>query len=241
MVTEPVVRVDTDPAGNTATFLATIDSCRGVTVRPQFSVDVTIEQVTNLAGFDARLGCDPTVLKVTRADYNYFLATAGTVTNWGEAPTPQNPDTDGTLSMVAALFPLPDQGASGEGVVAQVTLQAVASGLSDLNLSNIKLPDINNQPIGDEDGDDLFDGPVANGGIAVDQPCSGSTPTPAPTPMPTPTADPPVGGFAELPDVAAPAGGSGLCIGLYAIVVALVALPAATLAAWCVWRERPSD
>ena len=187
VVTEPVVSVDTDPTGNTATFVGTIDPCREVTVDPLgFDIDVTIEQVTDLAGFEAKLHYNPAVLKVTDVDYSYFLATAGSVTNWGESPTPTNPDTDGTLSMIAVLFPLPITGASGEGVLARVTLEAVGSGLSGLNLTDVKLADINNDPIGDEDHDQIFDGPVANGEIAVDQPCS--------------TPDPPVGGIAELPD-----------------------------------------
>lgn len=193
VVTEPVVSVDTDPTDNTATFVATINPCREVTVGPEFQIDVTIEQVTNLAGFEVKLDYNPAVLKVTAIeDYNnYFLGTAGSVTNWGEAPTSLNPDTDGTLLMAATLpmYPLPQVGASGEGALARVTLQAVDSGLSDLNLRDIKLADINAQPIGDEDGDQVFDGPFANGEIAVGQPCS------------SPTPNPPVGGIAELPNV----------------------------------------
>jgi len=229
VVTEPVVSVDTDPTGNTATFVGTIDPCRQVTVGPPaFEVDVTIQQVTNLAGFEADLSYNAAVLKVTGVDYNYFLATAGFVTNWGEAPSPQQPDTDGSLDMVAALFPLPDAGASGEGAMARVTLQAVANGLSDLSLSNVKLSDINVQPIGDENGDDFFDGPVANGDIAVGQPCS------------TPTPDPPsVGGFAELPDAAAQARGSGPGAGHRALLAGLASAAAAAIAAWYVWARRP--
>lgn len=198
VVTEPVVSVDADiddnddgTPDNTATSVGTIDPCREVTVDPLgFDIDVTIEQVTDLAGFEAKLDYNPAVLKVTGVDYSYFLATAGSVTNWGEAPTSLNPDTDGTLSMVATLsIPLPATGATGEGVLARVSLEAVANGLSDLNLNDIKLADINTQPIGDETGDQVFDGPVANGQIAVAQPCS------------SPTPDPPVGGIAELPHV----------------------------------------
>jgi hypothetical protein len=208
VVTEPVVSVDTNPTDNTATFVGTIDPCREVTVDPLgFDIDVTIEQVIDLAGFEAHLVYDPSVLKVTGVDYSYFLATAGSVTNWGEAPTSLNPDTDGTLSMVATLsIPLPATGATGEGVLARVSLEAVANGLSELNLNDIKLADINTQPIGDETGDQVFDGPVANGQIAVAQPCS--------------TPDPPVGGIAELPDVPGSSGPNHIALaGLAAAAV----------------------
>jgi len=222
VVTEPVVSVDTDPTDNTATFVATIDPCREVTVGPEFDIDVTIEEVTDLAGFEAHLVYDPSVLKVTGVDYNYFLATAGSVTNWGEAPTSLNPDTDGTLSMVATLsIPLPATGATGEGVLARVTLQAVDSGLSDLNLSDIKLADINTQPIGDETGDQVFDGPVANGKIAVGQPCS------------SPTPNPPVGGIAELPDVPGSSGPNYTALA----ALAATALVALTAGAWYARRH----
>jgi hypothetical protein len=225
VVTEPVVSVDTDPTDNTATFVATIDPCREVTVDPLgFDIDVTIEQVTDLAGFEAKLDYNPAVLKVTGVDYSYFLATAGSVTNWGEAPTSLNPDTDGTLSMVATLsIPLPATGATGEGVLARVSLEAVANGLSELNLNDIKLADINTQPIGDEDDppDQIFDGPVNHGQIAVAQPCS--TPTPAP----------PVGGMAELPDAPASSGRNHIALaGLTA-----AALLALTAGAWYAGRR----
>ena len=58
----------------------------------------------------------------------------------------------------------------------------------------------------------------------------GSTP-PTPTPTPTPA---PVGGIAEYPDVAAPAGGSGPSVEHYALLAGLasVALVALTAGAW---------
>jgi hypothetical protein len=212
VVTEPVVSVDTDPTDNTATFVATIDPCRQVTVDPLgFDIDVTIEEVTDLAGFEAKLHYNPAVLKVTGVDYNYFLATAGSVQDWGET----TPDNDGTFSMVATLsIPLPATGASGSGVLARVSLEAVASGLSDLNLSDIKLADINTQPIGDETGDQVFDGPFANGEIAVDQACPGN--------------DPPVGGIAELPDLGDSSSPSYLAL----IGLAAMALLLLTAGAW---------
>ena len=220
VVTEPVVSVDTDPTNNTFEFVATIDPCREVTVDPLgFDIDVTIEQVTDLAGFEAKLDYNPAVLKVTGVDYSYFLATAGSVQDWGET----TPDNDGTFSMVATLsIPLPATGATGEGVLARVSLEAVANGLSDLNLSDIKLADINTQPIGDETGDQVFDGPFANGEIAVDQPCS------------SPTPDPPVGGIAELPD--APDSSSRNYVALAGLAAA--ALFALSAGAWYAGRRR---
>lgn len=183
----PVIGIDTDPTGNSDTAVGTIDACQAVEAGDTFEVDVTIQEVTDLAGFEAHLLYDPSVLKVTAVDYDYFLATAGSVQNWGEAPTLLNPDTDGTLSMIVAFMPLPYVGASGDGVLARITFQAVASGSCDLDLSGVKLADINNNPIGDTDDDDDFDGPISKGQIAVNQPCPTSIPTVTPTATRTPT------------------------------------------------------
>ena len=186
----PVIGIDTDPTGNSDTAVGTIDACQAVEAGDTFEVDVTIQEVTDLAGFEAHLVYDPSVLRVTAVDYDYFLATAGTLMVVGEAP----PDTDGTFRMVAALLPLPDVGASGEGVLARITFEALASGSCDLDLSEVKLGDSNVQPIGDTDADDDFDGPISKGQIAVNQPCPTSipavTPTGTPTSTPTTTATP---------------------------------------------------
>jgi len=183
----PVIGIDTDPTGNSDTAVGAIDACQAVEAGDTFEVDVTIQEVTDLAGFEAHLLYDPSVLKVTAVDYNYFLATAGSVQNWGEAPTLLNPDTDGTLSMVVAFMPLPYIGASGDGVLVRITFQAVASGSCDLDLSGVKLGDSNVQPIGDTDADDDFDGSISKGQIAVNQPCPSSIPTVTPTATRTPT------------------------------------------------------
>jgi hypothetical protein len=180
-----VIGIDADPTGNSATAIGPTDACRSVVVGDTLQVDVTIQEVPDLAGFEARLLYDPSVLKATAVDYNYFLAAAGTVVDVGETP----PDTDGSLHMGAAVLPLPETDSGGEGVLARITFQAIASGECDLDLSEVKLADSNAQPIGDTDQDDDFDGPVSKGQIAVNQPCPTSIPaaTPAVTPTPTPT------------------------------------------------------
>jgi len=200
----PVLGVDADPAGSSATVVGTIDSCRRVAAGETFQVDVTVQQVNNLAGFEAALLYDPSVLKVTDVDYELFLATAGDVLAVGETP----PDADGSLSLSAALFPLPDVGTSGDGVLARVTFEAVGEGECGLDLSAVKLADINLQPIGDTSGDDFFDGLVSRGQIHVNQPCPSSTPTATPTSTATPvvtTAATPVPPSIEAP----PSAGTG--------------------------------
>jgi hypothetical protein len=208
----PVIGIDTDPTGNSDTAVGAIDACQAVEAGDTFEVDVTIQEVTDLAGFEAHLVYDPSVLKVTAVDYDYFLATAGSVQNWGEAPTLLNPDTDGTLSMIVAFMPLPDVGASGEGVLARITFEALTGGSCDLDLSEVKLGDSNVQPIGDTDADDDFDGPISKGQIAVNQPCPTSIPAATPpatfTPAPATTAVP------SAPAEAPPPTGVGSLSGL---------------------------
>jgi hypothetical protein len=52
-----------------------------------------------------------------------------------------------------------------------------APGISSLTISNPTLTDVNGRPIGDTNGDGIFDGPVYNAQIVMDELCPGLPPT----------------------------------------------------------------
>ena len=188
---DPIVSVDAiSDASNTATTVGPIDTCISTTAGATFDADVVIQGVTNIAGFQANLLYNPSVLKVTSVNYNFLLATTGaSVLDLGNSA----PDTDGDFLLAAAMFSfISVTGANGDGVLAQVSFQAVGSGSSALDLTSVKLSDANGIPIPPTDASNFYAGPVNDGSVAVDSSCTS-------TPTPTPVA---VGGLAAFPGVA---------------------------------------
>ena len=216
----PVVSVDAVPdAGNTDTAVGSIQNSRSTTCGSTFDVDVVIQGVTNIAGFQADLLYNPAVLEVTGVNYNFLLTTTGTaVIDFGN-PTP---DTDGDFFLLAAMYSIiPFTGASGNGVLARITFEAVGSGSSALDLTSVKMADDTAISIPPTDANDFYIGPVNDASIVVN-PCTG------------------VGGIAELPDVIAGTAlesgdSSGSSVGLIAAVAAAASAGALVLsgAAWC--------
>jgi hypothetical protein len=100
------------------------------------------------------------------------------------------PDRDGLYRLGSADTADPPSPDSGSGVLARLTLSALAPGESPLALSSRDLDgdgqpdvgpflrDVTAEIIGDESGDTFFDGPIQDAMVAVDQPCPpGSTPS----------------------------------------------------------------
>jgi hypothetical protein len=165
--TDPIVSVDAiSDSSNTATTVGPIDSYASVTVGATLTVDVVVEDVTNISGFQASLLYDFTKLKVTAIDYYFLLASTGaSVLDLGNTA----PDTDGDFFMAAAMFsPLIVIGANGDGVLARVTFEALDSGSSPLDLTNVKLSDADGNPIPPTDAENFYSGPVNDASIAVD-------------------------------------------------------------------------
>src|SRR3972149_9834341 len=67
------VGIDTDPTGNTATSLATIESCTSVSPGQQFGIDVLVNQVpstTNLAGFNYAINFDDSRVSILSQNHS---------------------------------------------------------------------------------------------------------------------------------------------------------------------------
>lgn len=173
--TSAKVSVDTVPdSSNTATTVGTIDPCRTASVGSTFLIDIVIQNVSNLSGFQMNLLYDPTVLKIVpvsstkNVDYSFFLTSTGTaVLNLGES-LPDNGD--GDFLLAAVQFPLAP--ASGSGVLARLKMEAIGSGTSNLSLLKVKLSDGNGNPIQPSDANGVYTGPIQGGSIAVGQLCT---------------------------------------------------------------------
>ncbi len=200
--------VDADPTGNTATSVGNIDDCLSVDLGDTFDVDIVIENVANLLGWESPFVYDKSILEVVNINVRLFQAANpnSNVINASEAP----PDRDGLFLMGAADVSKATD--NGSGVLARLTLQAVGTGVSpasipQVDFNNDGTPDLGPtlaalifgaiEHLGDTNGDNLFDGPTDHARIAVGLPCTAATPTP--TPAPTPTA-----GAGQTPGVGAP-------------------------------------
>jgi hypothetical protein len=179
--TDPIVSVDAlSDASNTANTVGPIDTCVAIynngvkdgdeTGIDTIDVDVVIQGVTNISGFQGDLFYQPTVLEVTAVDYDFLLGTtSASVLHLGNS----TPDTDGDFFMAAAMFsPFIVIGADGDGVLARVTLHAVASGSSPLDLENVKLSDADGNPIPPFDASNFYAGPINDASVAVDSSCA---------------------------------------------------------------------
>jgi len=184
--------VDANPAwspANTATSLGSIENCRSVGLNDSFQIDVYVTDVVDLLAWNTYLQYNGAVVNVTGVNVQMFQA-ANPGSNVFNASDP-TPDSDGTYYVSAAELGVATQD-SGTGVLARITLLAVGPGISPANLISPILKNKDNQPIGDVNGDSVFDGPVSNAEVRVNQLCPGETPTPTPTttPSPTPTLTP---------------------------------------------------
>jgi hypothetical protein len=147
-----------------------------------------------IEGFQGDLGYDPTPLNVTGYNVALLLAYNSGSTVWDFTRTdvgdPDHlPDADGKFTPVA-VDGGSAPGETGSGVLARITFHAVANGTSQLTLTKVKLMDAAGNPIGDTNGDYIFDGPISNAEIRIGEPCPTATPTPTRTPTPTATPTP---------------------------------------------------
>jgi hypothetical protein len=160
-----------------------IETCREVSVDQAFDVDIWVQDVIELRGWEFFLTYDGNRLTVTQHDTQLFRA--------GFDASDLVPNSAGSHFLGVGSA---GGQSTGSGVLARVTFQATGNGLVQLGLNLPKLnPGTDPIPI---------TGGVQGAFIAVGVPCGGVTPpvtqvptpspapTPVPTPPPTPTASP---------------------------------------------------
>lgn len=164
------------------------EDCIGIAAAgQQFDIEIFVLDVTGLGAFDAFFQYDGSVVNVIGVQTtNLFLgALAFDASDPGASPT--TPDTDGTFTAAAVdPFTQDSPGHTGSGVLARLTLKAVATGVSPASIAQVDLDsngtidrgillrDVANNALGDTNFDTLFDGPFipasAVATIAVGQP-----------------------------------------------------------------------
>lgn len=180
--------IDADPTDNSATSLGQIDRCVSVAAGESFDVDIFVTDVASVVGWQATLTYDGSVLQVTNTDMELFLVGAerGRVLNLSDLV----PDQDGSYSILVADATPGAMGHSGSGVLARITLKAVATGTSFLTLDGVMVVDPASEAIGDVNGDENFDGPIGDAQVWVGEPCPSTLTTRTPGPSPSVTLEP---------------------------------------------------
>jgi hypothetical protein len=175
------IGVDADPAGNSATTLGLIDECISVAGGETFEIDIFVRDVTNLLAWSAYLETDPAVVQVVDRDVEQFQA-ANEGSNVFDG-SEQTPDSDGFYSLNAVDTADPPSPDTGSGVLARITLEALAPGVSPLALAYRDIDDDGStdqgpflrnadaEPIDDDNDDTFFDGDVHDARVAVDMEC----------------------------------------------------------------------
>lgn len=172
------VAVDANVQGNTATSLGKSDTCARIASGQKVDVDITVDAVPAsrpMTAFQIELLYDPAVVKVTARNQDMLLASNEDY-NPVISLTDRVPDTDGDFLIAVADFSTGTD--VGPGVLARVTLTAVAAGVVNLSPANPDIRDDLNEEV-----------PVTSMGaayLAVDQACPSTAPTPV---TPTPHTD----------------------------------------------------
>jgi hypothetical protein len=180
------IGIDVDPAGNTATSLGTIDTCKSVSAGNTFQIDIYVTDVIDLLSWESYLSYSQDVLRVDGSSLLLQEAHSSNVSDTSE----DTPDNDGLYRVggVDMNANTPGSGANGDGVLARITLFAVGDGLSDLSIDPIDvnedglldssidigpwLKNVSGEQMNDADSNGFFDGPIESAVVAVGGPDS---------------------------------------------------------------------
>jgi hypothetical protein len=125
------VGVDTDPTGNTATSLGAIQTSRTVACGDTFDVDIYVRDVTDLISWHVLLRYNKDIIRPTARNVQMFLA-AAPGSDVGDHSL-GDPAFAGVYELQAADDVAPE---SGTGVLARLTITALAPGTTTLTLED---------------------------------------------------------------------------------------------------------
>jgi hypothetical protein len=156
-----------------------------------FTVNVMVDGAVDLGAFQFDMIYDPTVVTVNAVELGPFLGSTGRT---AQSIGTKVDNVAGIVTFGAFSFGS-DAGPEGTGSLAAITLTAVGSGTSALNLQNVVVTDVraNTQSVS-----------VEGGTVTVAVPSPTSTPTMAPSPTLPPTATPPPTGTPTATQTAEP-------------------------------------
>lgn len=158
-----------------------IDATQTVTCGDSFDVAIYVHDVTSLRVWSLTFSYDPALLHVTNRDVRLFLATNSGSIIEGMDESHGDPPPPGGFYELLARDTSEDPAAheSGTGVLARLTLQAIAEGSVHLSLQDAVLF---GYPIQSIQVDSTL-----GATITVEGPCAAPSPTPTSTPNPTST------------------------------------------------------
>jgi hypothetical protein len=198
----PTATVTPTPAVGPTTVLVDPPSQSQLT-GATFTVDVAVQNITNLAAYEFVLSWDPDVLEFVDVTNGSFLGSTGRPDSCPSATVGANTVHFGCVT--AGELPA---GPSGSGVLSVVTFLAADNGSSDLELFNVGLSNPLGVPISAATADGTVD--VSAAPTMTPTPCPGGvcptpTITPTPTVTPTPTSTP-------VPVFCEPGAGTRVCV-----------------------------
>jgi hypothetical protein len=167
----PGIPVDAEqPQTDPGLVIRIVPAIQEVVLGDTFVINVLVEGATDLGAFQFNLLYDPTIVIVADVALGPFMGSTGRTTN----PLGPTIEVRGSASIVSfGAYTYGSQpGPQGDGVLATVTLTAVGSGTSTLQLQNVQVTDtVGNVQLASVEG----------GTVVVGAPAPASTPTPIPT------------------------------------------------------------
>jgi hypothetical protein len=162
--------LDADPAhtpANAAKYLGSREACTSTLSGQQFNVDLYVTSISDLLGWASSIQYDPALLSIAGVDVRLFQAADGR-SNILNASDPV-PNSDGSFYASAIDLTAPPNQDSGSGVLARITVRALAPGVAALTVASPSLTNVSGQRIGDTNGDGVFDGTVYNAQVYINQ------------------------------------------------------------------------
>ena len=180
------------PSTQSGTALST-DACIEVDEGDVVLVPIYIDNSPALFAFEIYFAYDPDLLEVVDKDVRLFLSDGPNSNVFDFSASV--PNSTGLYRIGAADVALGGTAETGDGTLATITLVARDAGVSPAAIARSpgvigpNLTTVGGSKIGDSDGDDIFDGPISSGQIAIDTSCNPVAPTVKPgivqTPAPT--------------------------------------------------------
>lgn len=162
-----------------------VNDCIQASVGDTVNVSISIRNVTSVIAWEVYFAYDREMLEVVGRDVRLFLS-EGANSNVFDLSDPV-PNSTGLYRLAAADVALGGTAESGDGVLATITLRAHGEGVSpaaiyrtDVVPLGPRITTVGGAPIGDGNGDGIFDGPIESGQIAVGRSCSPTPPSASP-------------------------------------------------------------
>jgi len=143
-----------------------------------FTVDVVVNNVTNLGAYQFSLEFDPVIMAYVSAANGPFLGSSGRTVSCVPPSL-----ADSNVRLACSTLGSSPSGPSGDGVLATVTFSAIREGIGLMDLKDIILTDIQANIL-------PMDAPLDGSVVVVPAPTPTPGPSPTPSDTPTPTQSP---------------------------------------------------